>query len=49
MTASPENLVAILMMALAAMAAKGGGFLAMRWLGAIASWWRGSTTHRAPF
>jgi uncharacterized membrane protein len=33
MSASPENLVAILVMALAAMAAKGGGFLAMRWLG----------------
>jgi uncharacterized membrane protein len=33
MTARPENLVAIFVMALAAMAAKGGGFLAMRWLG----------------
>jgi uncharacterized membrane protein len=33
MTASPENLLAILVMALAAMAAKAGGFLAMRWLG----------------
>lgn len=33
MSASPENLTAILVMALAAMAAKGGGFLAMRWLG----------------
>lgn len=33
MTASPENLIAILVMALAAMAAKSGGFLAMRWLG----------------
>ncbi len=33
MSASPENLVAILVMALAAMAAKGGGFVAMRWLG----------------
>lgn len=33
MFASPENLVAIFVMALAAMAAKGGGFLAMRWLG----------------
>jgi len=33
MTASPENLVAIFVMALAAMAAKGGGFIAMRWLG----------------
>jgi len=33
MSASPENLVAIFVMALAAMAAKGGGFLAMRWLG----------------
>jgi uncharacterized membrane protein len=33
MSASPENLVAIFVMALAAMAAKGGGFVAMRWLG----------------
>ena len=33
MSASPENLIAIFVMALAAMAAKGGGFLAMRWLG----------------
>jgi uncharacterized membrane protein len=33
MSANPENLIAILVMALAAMAAKGGGFLAMRWLG----------------
>lgn len=33
MSASPENLVAILVMALAAIAAKGGGFVAMRWLG----------------
>ncbi len=33
MSATPENLVAILVMALAAMAAKGGGFVAMRWLG----------------
>ncbi|TAJ84513.1 hypothetical protein [Reyranella sp.] len=33
MSASPENLVAIFVMALAAMAAKGGGFIAMRWLG----------------
>jgi uncharacterized membrane protein len=33
MSATPENLLAILVMALAAMAAKGGGFLAMRWLG----------------
>jgi len=33
MTASPENLVAIFVMALAAMAAKGGGFIAMHWLG----------------
>jgi uncharacterized membrane protein len=32
-SASPENLVAIFVMALAAMAAKGGGFVAMRWLG----------------
>jgi uncharacterized membrane protein len=33
MSANPETLVAIFVMALAAMAAKGGGFLAMRWLG----------------
>jgi len=33
MSANPENLIAIFVMALAAMAAKGGGFLAMRWLG----------------
>jgi uncharacterized membrane protein len=33
MSATPENLLEILVMALAAMAAKGGGFLAMRWLG----------------
>ena len=33
MSASPDNLIAILVMALAAMAAKGGGFFAMRWLG----------------
>ena len=33
MSASPENLIAICVMALAAMAAKGGGFIAMRWLG----------------
>ena len=33
MSATPENLVAIFVMALAAMAAKGGGFVAMRWLG----------------
>ena len=33
MSANPETLVAILVMALAAMVAKGGGFLAMRWLG----------------
>lgn len=33
MSANPETLIAILVMALAAMAAKGGGFLAMRWLG----------------
>lgn len=41
MTASPENLAAILVMALAAMAAKAGGFLAMRWLGRhrfVAAW-----------
>ena len=41
MTASPENLLAILVMALAAMAAKAGGFLAMRWLGQhrfVAAW-----------
>ena len=33
MSANPENLIAIFVMALAAMAAKGGGFMAMRWLG----------------
>ena len=33
MSANPENLIAIFVMALAAMAAKGGGFVAMRWLG----------------
>jgi uncharacterized membrane protein len=33
MSASPENLIAIFVMALAAFAAKGGGYLAMRWLG----------------
>jgi uncharacterized membrane protein len=33
MSAEPENLIAIFVMALAAMAAKGGGFVAMRWLG----------------
>ena len=33
MSASPENLIAIFVMALAAMTAKGGGFVAMRWLG----------------
>jgi uncharacterized membrane protein len=33
MTASPENLVAILVMTLAAATAKGGGFPAMRWFG----------------
>lgn len=33
MSASLENLIAIFVMALAAMAAKGGGFVAMRWLG----------------
>ena len=33
MSADPENLIAIFVMALAAMAAKGGGFVAMRWLG----------------
>ena len=33
MSASSETLVAIFVMALAAMAAKGGGFVAMRWLG----------------
>ena len=33
MSANPDNLIAIFVMALAAMAAKGGGFLAMRWLG----------------
>ncbi len=41
MTASPENLIAILVMTLAAMAAKSGGYLAMRWLGQhrfVAAW-----------
>lgn len=33
MSASPENLIAILVMALAATMAKGGGYFAMRWLG----------------
>ena len=33
MTATPENLIAILVMAAASMCAKSGGFLAMRWLG----------------
>jgi uncharacterized membrane protein len=33
MSANPETLIAIFVMALAAMAAKGGGFLAMRRLG----------------
>lgn len=33
MTASPENLIAILVMASAAMLAKSGGFVAMRFLG----------------
>ena len=33
MSADLENLIAIFVMALAAMAAKGGGFVAMRWLG----------------
>jgi uncharacterized membrane protein len=33
MSANPETLIAIFVMALAAMAAKGGGFVAMRWLG----------------
>jgi uncharacterized membrane protein len=33
MSASPETLTAIFVMALAALAAKGGGFVAMRWLG----------------
>ncbi|MDP1837287.1 MAG: hypothetical protein Q8N31_21400 [Reyranella sp.] len=33
MSAHPETLIAIFVMALAAMLAKGGGFLAMRWLG----------------
>ncbi len=33
MSASPENLLAILVMACAAMLAKSGGFIAMRWLG----------------
>lgn len=41
MSANPENLIAIFVMALAAMAAKGGGFLAMRFLGRhrfVAAW-----------
>ncbi len=41
MSANPENLVAIFVMALAAMAAKGGGFFVMRWLGRhrlVAAW-----------
>ena len=33
MSASPEVLAAILVMAMASMLAKGGGFVAMRWLG----------------
>ena len=33
MTANPDTLLAILVMTLAALAAKGGGFFAMRWLG----------------
>src|SRR6202795_5100595 len=33
MSACPENLIALVVMALAALAAKGGGFVAMRWLG----------------
>ena len=33
MSASPEVLAAILAMAMASMLAKGGGFVAMRWLG----------------
>lgn len=33
MSADPENLVAIFVMALAAMCAKGGGYIAMRWFG----------------
>jgi uncharacterized membrane protein len=33
MSASPETLIAILVMTLAATLAKGGGFVAMRWLG----------------
>lgn len=33
MSADLETLIAIFVMALAAMAAKGGGFVAMRWLG----------------
>lgn len=33
MNVSTENLIAIAVMALAALAAKGGGFVAMRWLG----------------
>jgi uncharacterized membrane protein len=33
MSATPENLIAILVMTAASMCAKGGGFIAMRWLG----------------
>jgi uncharacterized membrane protein len=33
MSAHPDNLVAIFVMALAAVSAKGGGFVLMRWLG----------------
>ena len=33
MTANPDTLIAIFVMMLAALAAKGGGFFAMRWLG----------------
>ncbi len=33
MSASPKNFLAILIMACAAMLAKSGGFIAMRWLG----------------
>ncbi len=33
MSADSDTLVAILVMALAALSAKGGGFVAMRWLG----------------
>jgi uncharacterized membrane protein len=43
MNVSTENLIAIAVMALAALAAKGGGFVAMRWLGRhrfVSAWLR---------